>query len=133
VDQLPSGVYRARASAGSDPLRGKRHDLTEIVPARPRTAAEAEKARTRLLSHVDEQRNPQTRATGVTLTSAGGRASLRRVPDYFGLPDPLAVSVALHLGELSEARLVELLRCCSTRPGREIRRRARWSCGSPRR
>src|SRR3954452_14662093 len=70
--------YRARASAGSDPLRGKRHDLTEIVPARPRTAAEAEKARTRLLSHVDEQRNPQTRATGVTLTSAGGRASLRR-------------------------------------------------------
>ncbi len=30
------------------------------------------------------------------------------VPAYFGLPDPLAVSVALHLGELSEARLVEL-------------------------
>ena len=30
------------------------------------------------------------------------------VPAYFGLPDPLAVSVALHVGELSEARLVEL-------------------------
>src|SRR3954452_11512726 len=55
--------YRARASAGSDPLRGKRHDLTEIVPARPRTAAEAEKARTRLLSHVDEQSNPRTKET----------------------------------------------------------------------
>jgi N-acetylglucosamine kinase-like BadF-type ATPase len=30
------------------------------------------------------------------------------VPAYFGLPDPLAVTVALHLGELSEGRLVEL-------------------------
>jgi N-acetylglucosamine kinase-like BadF-type ATPase len=30
------------------------------------------------------------------------------VPAYFGLADPLAVSVALHMGELSESRLVEL-------------------------
>ena len=30
------------------------------------------------------------------------------VPAYFGLPDPLAVSVALHTGELAEGRLVEL-------------------------
>jgi N-acetylglucosamine kinase-like BadF-type ATPase len=30
------------------------------------------------------------------------------VPAYFGLADPLAVSVALHLGELAESRLVEL-------------------------
>src|SRR4051812_34052438 len=30
------------------------------------------------------------------------------VPAYFGLPDPLAVTVALHLGALSEGRLVEL-------------------------
>jgi N-acetylglucosamine kinase-like BadF-type ATPase len=32
----------------------------------------------------------------------------RLVPAYFGLADPLAVTVALHLGELSERRLVEL-------------------------
>ncbi len=30
------------------------------------------------------------------------------VPAHFGLPDPLAVTVALHLGELPERRLVEL-------------------------
>jgi N-acetylglucosamine kinase-like BadF-type ATPase len=30
------------------------------------------------------------------------------VPAYFGLPDAMAVSIALHRGELSEARLVEL-------------------------
>jgi N-acetylglucosamine kinase-like BadF-type ATPase len=30
------------------------------------------------------------------------------VPAYFGLADPLAVTVALHMGELSERRLVEL-------------------------
>ena len=30
------------------------------------------------------------------------------VPAYFGLTDPLAVTVALHLGELPESRLVEL-------------------------
>jgi integrase len=33
------------------------------VPAGPRAASEAEKARTRLLHEVDEQRNPKTRAT----------------------------------------------------------------------
>jgi N-acetylglucosamine kinase-like BadF-type ATPase len=39
----------------------------------------------------------------------GGPTVLSRlVPAYFGLADPLAVTVALHLGELSERRLVEL-------------------------
>ena len=39
-----------------------------------------------------------------------GRPTLltRLVPAYFGLADPLAVTVALHLGELSMSRLVEL-------------------------
>ena len=52
-----------RVYAGSDPLTGKRHDLTEVVPPGPRAAAEAEKVRTRLLNQVDEQRNPRTKAT----------------------------------------------------------------------
>src|SRR4051794_7862285 len=63
VDQLPNGAFRVRVYAGSDPLTGKRHDLTEVVPPGPRAAAEAEKARTRLLNQVDERRNPRTKAT----------------------------------------------------------------------
>lgn len=63
VDRLPSGAYRVRVYAGSDPVTGKRHDLTEIVPSGPRAAAEAEKVRTRLLGQVDDRRNPRTRAT----------------------------------------------------------------------
>src|SRR6059058_3247490 len=63
VDQLPSGAFRVRVYAGSDPLTGKRHDLTEVVPPGPKAAAEAEKVRTRLLNQVDERRNPRTKAT----------------------------------------------------------------------
>src|ERR671910_3769470 len=63
VDRLPSGAYRVRVYAGSDPVTGKRHDLTELVPPGPKAAAEAEKVRTRLLSQVDERRNPRTKAT----------------------------------------------------------------------
>ena len=49
--------------AGIDPLSGKRHYLTETVPAGPRALAEAKKVRTRLIGQVDEQRSPCTRAT----------------------------------------------------------------------
>lgn len=49
--------------AGVDPLTGKRHRLQEIIPAGPKAAAEAEKARTRLLAEVDDRRNPRTNAT----------------------------------------------------------------------
>ena len=63
MDLLPSGAYRVRVYAGSDPITGKRHDLTELVPPGPRAAAEAEKVRTRLLSQLDERRNPRTKAT----------------------------------------------------------------------
>ena len=63
MDQLPSGAYRVRVYAGSDPVTGKRHDLTEIVPPGRRAAAEAERVRTRLLGQLDERRNPRTKAT----------------------------------------------------------------------
>ena len=49
--------------AGIDPVSKKKHHLVEIVPAGPTAAKEAEKVRTRLLSQVDEKRNPRTRAT----------------------------------------------------------------------
>ncbi|MEN3309767.1 MAG: integrase, partial [Micromonosporaceae bacterium] len=41
----------------------RRHDLVEVIPPGPDAAREAEKARTRLLSQVDERRNPRTKAT----------------------------------------------------------------------
>ena len=63
IETLPSGSLRVRVYAGIDPVTRKRHHLTEIIPAGPRAAKDAEKTRTRLLSKVDEQRNPRTRAT----------------------------------------------------------------------
>jgi hypothetical protein len=63
IETLPSGSLRVRVSAGIDPVTRKRHPLTEIIPAGPRAAKDAEKARTRLLARVNEQRNPRIRAT----------------------------------------------------------------------
>ena len=63
IDVLPSGALRVRVFGGRDPLTKGRHSLTEIVPAGPRAAAEAEKVRARLLNQVDERRNPKTSAT----------------------------------------------------------------------
>jgi hypothetical protein len=52
--------------AGYDPVTGKRYDLIETVPARAtvrETRREADKVRTRLLSQIDERRNPRSRVT----------------------------------------------------------------------
>ncbi|HET9656650.1 MAG TPA: tyrosine-type recombinase/integrase [Kineosporiaceae bacterium] len=49
--------------AGHDAPTGQKHYLTEVIPAGPRASSLAEKARTRLLSEVDDRRNPRTRAT----------------------------------------------------------------------
>jgi hypothetical protein len=54
--------------AGVDALTGRRHHLTESVPAGPRAYAEAEKIRRRVVNQVDEQRNPRTKATVNQLT-----------------------------------------------------------------
>ncbi|MDN5929983.1 MAG: site-specific integrase, partial [Pseudonocardia sp.] len=63
VEQRAGGALRVRVYAGLDPLSGKRHYLTETVPAGPKAAKQAEKVRTRLLAEVDERRNPRTSAT----------------------------------------------------------------------
>ncbi|WP_328306860.1 hypothetical protein [Actinomycetospora sp. NBC_00405] len=52
-----------RVYAGIDPVSGKRHHLTEIVPAGPKAAMTAEKVRIRLLGDVDAGRQPRTSAT----------------------------------------------------------------------
>ncbi len=63
VERLPSGSLRVSVYAGIDPVSKKRHYLVETVPAGPSAARDAERVRTRLLSQVDERRNPRTKAT----------------------------------------------------------------------
>src|SRR5262245_5166787 len=63
IQTLPSGALRVTVSAGTDSLTGKRNYLRETIPPGRDARREAEKARTRLLSQVDERRNPRTRAT----------------------------------------------------------------------
>jgi Site-specific recombinase XerD len=63
IEVLPSGSLRVKVYAGTDPVSGKRHDLTEVIPAGPKAEREAQKALTRLLNQLDEQRSPRTRAT----------------------------------------------------------------------
>lgn len=63
IETLPSGSLRVKVYAGLDPVSTKRLYLDETIPAGPRVAKEAEKARTRLQAEVDQRRNPRTRAT----------------------------------------------------------------------
>ncbi|HEX4100305.1 MAG TPA: site-specific integrase, partial [Pseudonocardiaceae bacterium] len=63
VEVLRSGALRVKVYAGEDPLTGRRYFLRETIPAGPTAARDAEKARSRLLNQVDEQRNPRTKAT----------------------------------------------------------------------
>lgn len=51
--------YQASVYVGRDPLTKKKSYVYEQAP----TLAEAEKARTKLLHHVDEQRHPKTQVT----------------------------------------------------------------------
>ncbi|WP_245589561.1 N-terminal phage integrase SAM-like domain-containing protein [Amycolatopsis balhimycina] len=63
IETLPSGSLRVRIKAGIDPVTKKEHHLTEVVPAGPDAAVEAEKVRTKLLNQLDERRASKTRAT----------------------------------------------------------------------
>lgn len=63
VEELPSGALRVSVYAGIDAVSGRRHYLREIVPAGPKSSAEAEKVARRLAAQVDERRNPRTATT----------------------------------------------------------------------
>lgn len=137
VEALPSGSFRVRVSAGIDPLSGKRHYLTETVPAGPKAAKEAEKGRTRLLAEVDERRNPGTDATVDQLlerylrvleieeTTRSGYESMIRL---YIRPLPGGLSLGRIDGETLDAFYAELRRCrahCDRRgayrpPGRRV-------------
>ena len=59
VEQLPSGSYRARVYAGTDPLTRRARYVKETAP----TFAEAQKAMARLQRQVDEDQHPKTDIT----------------------------------------------------------------------
>jgi integrase len=63
IDELPSGALRVRVYAGVDPVTKRRHDLIEIIPPGPGAHKQARRVRDRLLSQVEERRNPRTKAT----------------------------------------------------------------------
>jgi integrase len=63
IDELPSGALRVRVYAGRDPVSKRRHDLIEVIPPGPGADKRARAARDRLISQVEERRNPRTKAT----------------------------------------------------------------------
>lgn len=63
IETLPSGSLRVKVYGGTDPVSGRRHDLTETIPAGPHAAREAKKTLTRLLAEVDQRRAARTKAT----------------------------------------------------------------------
>jgi hypothetical protein len=62
IDTLRSGAVRVRVYASMHPLTERRHDLVEVILPGPDAARETEEARTRLLSQVDERRDPRSKA-----------------------------------------------------------------------
>ncbi len=59
IERLPSGSFRAKVFAGIDPLTRKRRYLVETAP----DERGAERALTKLLGQVDEDRHPKTAIT----------------------------------------------------------------------
>ena len=133
IETLPSGSLRVRVYAGIDPVSKKRHYLVETIPAGPRAAKEAEKARTRLLAEVDERRNPRTRATVSHLLDRWLAVAELEPTTLAGYLTKIETHIRPVLGELPVGRLdaetlesfyAELRRCrvrCDRRPFMEHR------------
>ena len=78
IDPLPSGALRVRVYAGMDPLTGRGTTWSRSSRPARRRRAQAEAARTRLLSQVDERRNPRTQRDGRPAARPLPRAARRR-------------------------------------------------------
>ena len=76
IDELPSGALRVRVYAGVDPVTKRRHDLIEIIPPGPGADKQARRTRDRLISQVEERRNPRTNATVTSYWSATSTSSM---------------------------------------------------------
>jgi integrase len=140
VECLPSGSFRVRVYAGIDPISRKRHYLTEVVPAGPKAAREAEKVRTRLLAEVDDRRNPRTRATvnqllkrylGVLKIEDTTRAGYESMIRLYIRPLLGDLSISRIDGETLDAFYAELRRCrarCDRRSRIDHRTDAKHEC-----
>lgn len=96
IESLPSGSMRVRVYAGIDPISGKRHYLSEVIPAGKDAAKLAEKALTRMQGEVDDRRSPRTTATVAQL--------MERYLDMLQIEDATRAGyerlVRLHIGPL---------------------------------
>jgi hypothetical protein len=140
IEHLPSGSYRVRVYAGIDPLTRKRHYLTEVVPAGPKAAAQAEKVRTRLLSDVDERRNSRTSAAvgqlldrylEVLTIEDTTRAGYERLVRRHIRPVLGSLPISRVNGETIDSFYTQLRRCrarCDGRPSVEHRTTADHEC-----
>jgi integrase len=63
IETLPSGSLRVRVYAGVDPITRRQHYLTQTIPRIPSAEREAETVRRRLITMVEERRQPRTNAT----------------------------------------------------------------------
>jgi integrase len=141
VEERPGGSLRVRVYAGLDPLSGKRHYLTETVPAGPKAAKQAEKVRTRLLAEVDERRNPRTSATvnqlldrylGVLEIEDTTRNGYERLIRLYIRPLLGDLPIGRIDGETLDAYYAELRRCrarCDRRARVAHRTDAEHECG----
>jgi integrase len=117
-----------RVYAGVDPLTKRRHDLVEIVPPWPQAERKARAVRDRLVSQVEEKRNPRTSATvdqlleryldqfdGADTTLALYRAYVRNhISPFLG-----RLKVSALDADVLDSFYAELRRCrdhCSGRP-----------------
>ncbi|MBE8519275.1 hypothetical protein ILP97_17455 [Amycolatopsis sp. H6(2020)] len=80
IDRLDSGSIRVRVNAGADPITGKRHRPTVIVPPGPDDQHQAEVALTRLLkaSVSDLNRSASTTCQPCALNRLSARSKLSR-------------------------------------------------------
>jgi integrase len=140
VEQLPSGALRVRVYAGIDPISRKRHYLTEVIPAGPKAAKEAEKVRTRLLGGFDERRNPRTSSTlnqllerylTVLQVEDATRDGYERLIRKYIEPTLGDLPIGRIDGETLDSYYAELQRCrvrCSRRPGLDHRTDGKHEC-----
>lgn len=96
TETLASGAVRVRVYAGVDPVTKRAHYLREVVPPGPKQDAEVRRVKNRLVSEVEERRNPRTNATVAQLLD-------RYLKQFDGAPKTLTLYrgyVRLHLDPL---------------------------------
>ncbi len=140
IDELPSGALRVRVYAGRDPVSKRRHDLIEIIPPGSGADKQARRARDRLISQVEERRNPRTKATvdqlleryldqfdGAASTSTLYRGYVRNhISPFLG-----KIRVSALDADTLDAFYAELRRCrnhCSGRPFIQHRTAVQHDC-----